>query len=68
MYDANAVTALLHSELYEFVPCTAEVNLDERPGQTYLQRDEKGQFFRLEIKDPQALADAMLKDLFPGAD
>ena len=68
MYDANAVTALLHPELYEFVPCTAEVNLDERPGQTYLQRDEKGQFFRLEIKDPQALADAMLKDLFPGAD
>lgn len=63
MYDANAVAALLHPDLYEFVRCTAEVSVDEYPGQTFLRRDAEGPFFRLEIKDAEALTDAILEDL-----
>ncbi len=63
MYDANAVEALLHPELYEFIRCTAEVNVTDKPGQTFLRPDPKGRFCYLEIKDRAALADAMLKDL-----
>ena len=64
MYDANAAEAILHPELYDFVPCTAAVNVSERPGQTYLTPDPNGRCFRLEIRDPRALAETMLNDLF----
>jgi hypothetical protein len=67
MYDANAVEALLHPELYDFVRCTASVDVGEYPGQTFLRPDEKGNCFTLEIKDSRALADAMLDDLFAAA-
>lgn len=66
MYDANAVAALLHPELYDFVRCTAEVNTTDKPGQTFLRADPAGRFFRLEIRDRAALEEAMLRDLFPG--
>jgi len=66
MYDANAVEALLHPEMYDFIRCTAEVNVTDRPGQTFLRPDPAGRFFYLEIKDASALGEAMLADLFPG--
>ncbi len=65
MYDANAVEALLHPELYDFIRCTAEVNVTDRPGQTCLRPDGAGRFFYLEIRDRAGLAEAMLSDLFP---
>ncbi len=65
MYDANAVEALLHPELYNFVRCVAEVNLSDRPGQTFLRDDPSGHCYRLEIKDRRALIEAMLSDLLP---
>ena len=66
MYDANAVEALLHPEMYDFIRCTAEVNLTDRPGQTFLRPDPAGRAFFLEIKDTATLGEAMLTDLFPG--
>ena len=66
MYDANAVEALLRPEQYDFIRCTAEVNVTDRPGQTFLRPDENGSCFYLEIRDPAALSEAMLSDLFPG--
>ena len=66
MYDANAVAALLHPELYDFIRCTAEVNVTDKPGRTFLRSDEAGSFFYLEIRDRAGLAEAMLADLFPG--
>ena len=66
MYDANAVEALLRPEQYDFIRCTAEVNLTDKPGQTFLRPDENGSCFYLEIRDPAALSEAMLSDLFPG--
>ena len=65
MYDANAVEALLHPECYDFIPCTPEVNLSERPGQTFLRRDNAGRARYLEIRDRAALEEQMLSDLFP---
>ncbi|MBR0130481.1 MAG: nucleoside hydrolase [Firmicutes bacterium] len=64
MYDANAVAAVLHPDLYEFVRCTPSVNTTDKPGQTFLTPDEKGKCFYLEIKDRPALAEAMLTDMF----
>ncbi len=66
MYDANAVAALLHPEMYDFIRCTAEVNVTDKPGQTFLRPDAAGRAFYLEIRDRAALAEAMLADLFPG--
>ena len=66
MYDANAVEALLRPEQYDFIRCTAEVNVTDKPGQTFLRPDGEGKCFYLEIKDPSSLAEAMLSDLFPG--
>ena len=66
MYDANAVAALLHPELYDFIRCAAEVNVTDKPGQTFLRPDPAGKLFYLEIRDRAALAEAMLADLFPG--
>lgn len=65
MYDANAVAALLHPEMYDFIRCTAEVNVTDKPGQTFLRSDPAGRAFYLEIRDRAALAEAMLADLFP---
>ncbi len=65
MYDANAVAALLHPELYRFVRCNAEVNTADKPGQTFLRPDDAGRCFSLEIADGPGLAEAMLSDLFP---
>ncbi len=64
MYDANAVAAVLHPDLYEFIRCTPSVNTTDKPGQTFLTPDEKGKCFYLEIKDRAALAEAMLTDMF----
>ena len=64
MYDANAVEALLHPELYRFVRCTASVNTADKPGQTFLTPDSAGRCFSLEIADRPALEEAMLHDLF----
>ena len=63
MYDANAVEALLHPEHYDFIRCTAEVNVTDKPGQTFLRPDAAGRAFYLEIRDAAALAEAMLADL-----
>ena len=65
MYDANAVEALLRPEQYDFIRCTAEVNVTDKPGQTFLRPDGAGRFFYLEIRDRAGLAEAMLSDLFP---
>ena len=64
MYDANAVEALLRPELYDFIRCTAEVNTADKPGQTFLRPSPEGKYFYLEIKDTEALAEAMLNDLY----
>lgn len=66
MYDANAVEALLRPEQYDFIRCTPEVNVTDKPGQTFLRPDGEGKCFYLEIRDPASLAEAMLADLFPG--
>ena len=66
MYEANAVEALLHPDMYDFIRCTAEVNVSDKPGQTFLRPDPAGRFCYLEIKDTAAVAEAMLADLFPG--
>ena len=65
MYDANAIEALLHPELYDFVRCTAEVDVGEHPGRTFLRPDANGGFCYLEIKDGPGLEKAMLDDLYP---
>ena len=65
MYDANAVEAVLHPELYSFVRCTAEVDTGEFPGRTFLRPSGNGRFFYLDIKDVGALDRAMLDDMFP---
>jgi len=65
MYDANAVEALLRPELYDFIRCTAEVDTGKYPGRTFLRPSGAGRFFYLEIRDPAALAQSMLNDLFP---
>ncbi len=65
MYDANAVEALLHPELYDFIRCAPEVNTTDKPGQTFLRPDEGGRAFYLEIRDRAALEEQMLTDLFP---
>ncbi len=64
MYDANAVAAVLHPSLYDFVRCTPEVNTTDFPGQTFLRADDEGHCFYLEIKDTDALTEAMLDDMF----
>ncbi len=64
MYDANAAEALLRPGLYDFVRCGAAVNVTDKPGQTFLDADPDGKFFRIEIRDKQELADAMYEDLF----
>lgn len=64
MYDANSVEALIRPGLYDFVRCTASVNLNGHPGQTFLSADERGGCFRIEIRDKKALDEAMLNDLF----
>ncbi len=66
MYDANAVEALIRPEQYDFIRCAPEVDVGEFPGRTFLRPDAAGRCFSLEIRDPAALAEAMLQDLFPG--
>ncbi|MBR7006055.1 MAG: nucleoside hydrolase [Candidatus Methanomethylophilaceae archaeon] len=65
MYDANAVEAIIHPELYDFVRCTAEVDTGDHPGRTFLRPDAAGRYCYIEIKDTDALAEAMLADLYP---
>jgi non-specific riboncleoside hydrolase len=65
MYDANAVEAIIHPELYDFVRCTAEVDTGDHPGRTFLRPDAAGRYSYIEIKDTDVLAKAMLADLYP---
>ncbi len=65
MYDANAVEALLHPDLYDFIRCTAEVDTGDHPGRTFLRPDAAGRYSYIEIKDTDVLAKAMLADLYP---
>jgi purine nucleosidase len=65
MYDANAIEAIIHPELYDFIRCTAEVDTGEFRGRTFLRPNENGRFFYIDIKDTDRLAQAMLKDMFP---
>ena len=65
MYDANAVEAIIHPELYDFVRCTAEVDTGDHPGRTFLRPDAAGRYSYIEIKDTEVLAKAMLADLYP---
>ncbi len=65
MYDANAVEAIIHPELYDFVRCTAEVDTGDHPGRTFLRPDAAGRYSYIEIKDTDVLAEAMLADLYP---
>ena len=65
MYDANAIEAIIHPELYDFIRCTAEVDTGEFRGRTFLRPNENGHFFYIDIKDTDRLAQAMLKDMFP---
>lgn len=64
MYDANAVLALIRPDCYRFVRCTAQVNTDDRPGQTYLSPDPNGNYRTLEVRAPEALRAAMLDGIF----
>ena len=64
MYDANAAEALTRPELYDFIRCTATVNVTDRPGQTFLTPDGNGGCFYIEIKDKEKLAAAMFDDMF----
>ncbi len=64
MYDANAAEALTRPELYDFIRCTATVNVTGRPGQTFLTPDGNGGCFYIEIKDKEKLAAAMFDDMF----
>ena len=61
----NAVEAIIHPELYEFVRCTAEVDTGDHPGRTFLRPDAAGRYSYIEIKDTDVLAQAMLADLYP---
>ena len=65
MYDANAVEAIIHPELYDFVRCTAEVDTGDHPGRTFLRPDAAGRYSYIEIKGTDVLAEAMLADLYP---
>ena len=65
MYDANAVEAIIHPELYDFIRCTAEVDTGEFRGRTFLRPDAAGRYSYIEIKDTDVLAKAMLADLYP---
>ncbi len=65
MYDANAVEAIIHPELYDFIRCTAEVDTGDHPGRTFLRPDAAGRYSYIEIKDTDVLAKAMLADLYP---
>lgn len=64
MYDECAVYALINPKLYDFVNCDFEINLKDKPGQTFMPKNKEGKFKYAVAKSNKELAKAMFNEIY----
>ncbi len=64
MYDECAVYALINPKLYDFINCDFEINLKDKPGQTFMPKNKDGKFKYAVAKNNKQLAKAMFDEIY----